>query len=223
MLLYLVKHSRLDISNAVQELTKCMDKASPDAYKQMLRCIKYVEQTSTYGLKMEPTQFGRDIVWQLVVYSDSDWAGDKQTRRSVSEFVMLLCGVPLMWRSKQQKAVTLSSTEAEFYAASEAVKEILFVAQVLLDLEVPVHTPIQVKVDNIGAIFMSGNASSSARTRHVDTRWHFVRELQEQGVVEVVFVRTADNWADGFTKNVSKDIADEHNPELVVDKAEFDG
>ena len=66
-------------------------------------------------------------------------------------------------------------------------------------------------------------ASSSARTRHVDTRWHFVRELQEQGVVEVVFVRTVDNWSDGFTKNVSKDIVDDHNPELVVDKAMFDG
>ena len=49
-----------------------MDKASPDAYKQMLRCIKYVEQTSTYGLRMEPTQFGRDIVWQLVVYSGQE-------------------------------------------------------------------------------------------------------------------------------------------------------
>ena len=223
MLLYLVKHSRLDISNAVRELTKCMDKASPDAYKQMLRCIKYVQHTSTHGLRMEPTHFGKDIVWNLVVYSDSDWAGDKQTRRSVSGFVMLLCGVPIMWRSKQQKAVTLSSTEAEYYAASEAVKEILFVAQVLLDLGIPVHTPIQVKVDNIGAIFMSGNASSSTRTRHVDTRWHFVRELQEQGVVEVVFVRTADNWADGFTKNVSKDIAEEHNPELVVEKPDTDG
>ncbi len=220
--MYLVKHSRPDISNAVRELTKCMDKASPDAYKQMLRCIKYVQHTSTYGLRIEPTHFGKDIVWNMIVYSDSDWAGDKQTRRSVSGFVMLLCGVPIMWRSKQQKAVTLSSTEAEYYAASEAVKEILFVVQVLLDLGIPVHTPIQVKVDNIGAIFMSGNASSSTRTRHVDTRWHFVRELQEQGVVEVVFVRTADNWADGFTKNVSKDIADEHNPELVVDKADID-
>ena len=62
-------------------------------------------------------------------------------RRSVSGF---------MWRSKQQKAVTLSSTEAEFYAASEAVKEILFVAQVLMDLGVSFQTPIPVKVDNIG-------------------------------------------------------------------------
>lgn len=221
MLLYLVKHSRPDIANAVRELTKCMDKATPEAYKQLLRCIKFVEITSTLGLKIEPTLFGREIVWKIVVFSDSDWAGDKQTRRSISGFIMFLCGVAIMWRSKQQKAVTLSSTEAEFYAASEAVKEILFVAQVLLDLGVPVHTPIEVKIDNMGAIFMSGNASSSTRTRHVDTRWHFVRELQDQGAIEVVFVKTEDNWADGFTKNVTHEILESHGRVMVSDKNEI--
>jgi hypothetical protein len=220
MLLYLIKHSRPDISNAVRELTKCMDKATPEAYHQMLRCIKYVSDTKTLGLRMFPDSFGEDIVWNLVVYSDSDWAGDKQTRRSVSGFIMFLCGVPIMWRSKQQKAVTLSSTEAEFYAASESVKEILFVVQVLIDLGVPVKTPITVRVDNMGAVFMTENASSSARTRHVDTRWHFVRELQEQGVIEVVFVRTTENLADGFTKNVPSEIHDNHSQSFVCDKTE---
>ena len=135
---------------------------------------------------------------------------------------MFLCGVPIMWRSKQQKAVTLSSTEAEFYAVSEAVKEILFVAQVLLDLGVPVHTPIVVRVDNMGAIFMSGNASSSARTRHVDTRWHFVRELQDKRVVEVIFVKTKENCADGFTKNVDGETHAVHSGRMVSDKSEID-
>ena len=198
-----------------------MDKGTPEAYKMMLRCIKFVESTQTLGLRIEPNQFGKDIVWKLVVYSDSDWAGDKQTRRSVSGFIMLLCGVPIMWRSKQQKAVTLSSTEAEFYAVSEAVKEILFVAQVLLDLEVPVHTPVTVRVDNMGAIFMSGNASSSARTRHVDTRWHFVRELQDQGAIEVVFVKTDENLADGFTKNIGSDTYGRHGRITVRCKKGF--
>ena len=96
-------------------------------------------------------------------------------------------------------------------------------AQVLLDLGVPVETPIKVNVDNMGAIFMTGNASSSSRTRHVDTRWHFVRELQEQGVVEVVFCRTKDNLADGNTKNVSAEILREHSRKLVSDRSEIDG
>ena len=126
-----------------------------------------------------------------------------------------------MWRSKQQKAVTLSSTEAEFYAVSEAVKEILFVAQVLLDLEVPVHTPVTVRVDNMGAIFMSGNASSSARTRHVDTRWHFVRELQDQGAIEVVFVKTDENLADGYTKNIGSETYERHGRITVRCKKGF--
>ncbi len=107
MLLYLVKHSRPDILNAVRELTKCMDKASPEAFKEMLRVVKFVLDTRTMGLRLEPEMIGVDkLVWKLVLYSDSDWAGDKQTRKSVAGFVMFLCGVPIMWRSRQMKAVT---------------------------------------------------------------------------------------------------------------------
>jgi hypothetical protein len=75
-----------------------------------------------------------------------------------------------MSRSKAKVIVALSSSEAEFYAVSETVKEILFVVQVLLDMGIPVKTPITVKVDNMGAVFMVNNTTSSARTRHIDTR-----------------------------------------------------
>jgi hypothetical protein len=223
MLLYLVKHSRPDISNAVRELTKCMDKASPEAFKEMLRVVKFVLDTRTMGLRLEPDMTGGDkLVWKLVLYSDSDWAGDKQTRKSVAGFVMFLCGVPIMWRSRQMKAVTLSSTEAEYYAVSEAVKEILFVVQVLMDMGIAVETPILVRVDNMGAVYMTANPSSSSRTRHVDTRWHFVRELAEQGLVEILFVKTEDNLSDGQTKNVTGEVYGAHTGNYVMDKSEID-
>ena len=220
MLLYCTKHSRPDISNAVRELTKVLDGATPEAFKEMLRIIKYVLDTSTLGLKIEPKCPDGDLLWNLVVYSDSDWAGDKDNRRSVSGFVMFLCSVPIVWRSKQQKSVALSSSEAEFVAASEAVKEIIFVLQVLESMGITVKTPVVVRVDNMGAIFMSENSSSGTRTRHIDTRWHFVRELVEGKVVEIIFVKSADNFADGFTKNVSTEIHESHASEYVWDRSE---
>ena len=150
MLLYLIKHSRPDISNAVRELTKCLDGASPAAYKEMLRVVKYVLDTKSFGLRMEPFVLEDKLVWGMVLYTDSDWAGDKDNRRSVSGFILFLCGVPIMWRSKQQKLVALSSSEAEFVAISEAAKEILFVVQVLELIGITVVKPVTVKVDNMG-------------------------------------------------------------------------
>jgi len=127
MLLYLVKYSRPDIANAVRELTKCMDVATPAAYKEILRPVKFVLCTMTCGLKIMPKPPDGTMKWNLVSFSDSDWAGDKDNRRSINGFIIFLCRVPIVWRSKQQKTVVLSSSKAEFVAICEAVKEILFV------------------------------------------------------------------------------------------------
>ena len=122
MLLYLIKHSRPDLCNAVRELSKCLDGASQAAYKEMLRIIKYVLDSKSKGLKIEPML--EELVWKIILFSDSDWAGDKDNRRSVGGYMLFLNGVLISWRSKLQKVVSLSSAEAEFYACSEAVKEI---------------------------------------------------------------------------------------------------
>jgi len=82
--------------------------------------------------------------------------------------------VPVCWRSRGQKSVTLSTTEAEYVACSEVVKEILFILHLLRHLQVKVQLPIHVHVDNIGAVFLAENQNSSDRTKHIDTRYHFV-------------------------------------------------
>ena len=124
-LLYLVKHARPDIANIVRELAKCMSGASIAALTELLRVIKFVLSTANYGLYIEP-KMQEDKMWDLVVYLGSDWAGDKDSRRSVSGYIMYLLGVPILWKSKIQRTVALSSTEAEYYALSEAAKEIKF-------------------------------------------------------------------------------------------------
>jgi hypothetical protein len=100
MLLYLVKHTRPDIANAVRELTTCMDKSTPVSYKEMLKVIKFVLHTKELGLKMYANVNYGILLRELLLLSDSDHAGDKMSRLSISGFIMFLCGVPIMWRSK---------------------------------------------------------------------------------------------------------------------------
>lgn len=223
MLLFLLKHSRIDIGNAVRELTKSLSAATPAAYKEMLRVIKFVLDTKNLGLKICPI-FSKDgnLEWILIAFTDADWAGDKDDRKSVMGFILFLNGCPIMWRSKQAQIVALSSAESEFIAVSECVKEIIFVVQILTSIGIPVKTPITVRVDNMGAIFMSENASSNQRTRHIHVRHRFVVELTEQKFIEVLFVSSSENLADGLTKNVSGDIYEKHTPHFVVDKSYLD-
>ena len=155
-------------------------------------------------------------------YADSDWGGDKDNRRSVSGMCIFVCGVLVCWRSKQQKAVALSSSEAELGAMSEAVKEVLFILQVLNSIVIPVETPVIVRADNMGAIFMAENANSSTRMRHIDIRWHFTRNLTKDKVIQIIFCVSADNKSDGMTKNVPQDIHERHSADMVMDKSEID-
>ena len=89
MLLYLVNHLRPDIANAVREMSKMFDKPTMAAVKEMHRCIKFVLDTAGFGLKIHPTEL-MDGHWTMDAYSDSDWAGDKDTRISVSGFILYL-------------------------------------------------------------------------------------------------------------------------------------
>jgi hypothetical protein len=99
--------------------------------------------------------------WDLVSYSDSDWAGNSETRISVTGFIIDLLGAPICWRSKGQKGVTLSSSESEYVAMLEAVKEIRFIYFLSKGMGVGVKLPLVVRCDNFGAIFMAENSSSN--------------------------------------------------------------
>ena len=217
-LMFLIKHSRPDIMSAVRELTKVLGNATEAAYKEMLRCVKFVLGTKSKGLKLAPRLDPNDL-WTLEVYSDSDWAGDPDDRKSVGCYIIFLNGVPIAWRSKSQKVVSLSSSEAEFYACAEAVREVPFVAQILLFLGIPVKTPVNVWIDNVGAIFMTENRTSSSRTRHMDTRWWYVTQMQEEDkLIKVQFVRTKENVSDLGTKNVNAETYQYHEGRLISDR-----
>ena len=114
--------------------------------------------------------------------------------------------------------MSLSSAKAEFYACAETVKEVPFAVQSLRFLDIKVKTPVEVRVDNVGAFYMSQNQASSTRTRHVDTRWFHVNDPQDQEMIVVKFVRSEDNVSDVATKNVTAETMKKHIDAITAER-----
>ena len=118
--------------------------------------------------------------------------------------------------------ISLSSSEAEYYALSEAAKEIAFIYQLMMTMGIETELPIIARVDNMGAIFMAENITTSNRAKHVDLRARYISEFIEAGFIKIIFVRSRDNKSDGMTKNISADIYDAHKEDLIYTKSEFE-
>ena len=116
------------------------------------------------------------------------------------------------------KSVVLSTTEAEYMALSEVVKELKFIIQLLQTMNIEIELPITVHVDNVGAIWLSNNKTTSDRTKHIDIRTSFVKEYQEDGKIIIKFVKSEENEADIFTMNTTNTIFLTHQEKLVWDK-----
>jgi Reverse transcriptase (RNA-dependent DNA polymerase) len=121
MLLYLVKHSKPDISNSVRELLKVAFGATPGHWKILMRTIKYFLDATEMGLKLEP-KLDKNNIFFLKGILDYEYSGDKDTQIIVYGYIVYFCGAPIKWISKSGSSVTLSSTEAEYFALSELAK-----------------------------------------------------------------------------------------------------
>ena len=119
------------------------------------------------------------------------------------------------------KSAVLSTTEDEYMALSEVVKELKFIVQLLQTMNIAVELPITVHVDNVGAIWLSNNRNTGDRTKHIDTKTAFVKKYQEDGKIIMKFVKSEDNEADIYnTKYTSSIIFQRHQEKLVWDKKE---
>jgi hypothetical protein len=154
---------------------------------------------------------------ELEGISDSEYGLDQETRISVFGWNLCFCRALISWKSKASNSVTLSSTEAEYIALSEITEEIMFVKQVLETIGTGLKVPIIVKIDNLGAIYLSKNHSLVQRTKHIDIRRYFVRELVEQGIIKTEFVGTDDNDANIHTKNTPEETFKLHVNKHLVD------
>lgn len=145
-------------------------------------------------------KLGGETDQELVGYSDADWAGDQATRKSTTGFVFTYGGGVISWTSRRQSSVTLSSMEAKYYALSEACQETIWLRQLLNDCGEQQVQPTVVKEDNQGCLAFVKTERSNRRSKHINTREHFVQELCINGQVVLEYCATDRMLADIFTK-----------------------
>eukprot|EP00253_Pinus_taeda_P021312 PITA_21312 len=137
-------------------------------------------------------------------FAVKDWAGDLDQRRSTSGYVFNLFGGALSWMSKKQFVVALSTTEAEYMAATHASKEAVWLQRLCSSMGL-VQGAIRIDCDSQSAIFLAKNLAYHSKTKHIDVQYHFVRDMIEDKKVSLVKVDTLKNTADALTKSVSSE------------------
>jgi hypothetical protein len=178
--------------------------------------LKYVTHTKERGLVIAPRDlWSTGYKFKIHGRSDSDYATNPDDRRSVSGGRVFVNDVPISFRSVTQKFVTLSVTEAEIAAGVMVAQDMLYVYRLLESLELEVELPMILKMDNTGAVDIANSWSVGGRTRHVDVRNYFLRELKDQGLLVIKHIAGDKNDADIFTKNVTSAIFNRHVPLYV--------
>ena len=197
-LLYLSTRSRPDIAFAVGNAARYCSQPTQSHWSAVKRILRYLKGTMNLGLLYKPDDT------TLVGYSDADWAGDTNDRKSTSGYVFMLSGAAISWRSKKQTSVALSTAEAEYMALSSATQEAMWLRQLFSNLmdNFKLSEPTTIYEDNQSTICMSKNSQSHGRSKHVDIKYHFVREQVERETIKVTYCKTEEMTADIFTKSI---------------------
>ena len=198
-LLYAAITTRPDIAQAVGVLSKFCANPTQSHLTAAKRILRYLKGTVYLGLSYKKCADGN-----LIGYSDADWAGDVDDRHSTSGNVFLLAKGAVSWLSKKQATVALSTAEAEYVALSAATQEAIWLRRLLTDVGESLEDPVVINEDNQGAIAMAKNPVGHARTKHIDIRYHFVREGVQNGAIILKYVATDEMIADILTKPLPK-------------------
>lgn len=160
------------------------------------RMLKYMRGTASMGI----TYGGEGASTTLVGYCDSTWGDDRDTGRSMTGYTFTFGGAAVSWRSKLQTTVAASSTEAEYIAVFEAGQEAVFLRQLLSDLGFPQEEATIIYEDNQGCISWSQGNTQHQRSKHMNIKYHFVRELVAEGKIKLIYIPTEHQLADMLTK-----------------------
>jgi len=197
-LLYLSCCTRPDICFAVNTLSRYMSKPTVRHFEQLKGVVRYLKGTANKGIV-----FGRSGT--VEGFTDADFAACKDTRRSRSGLVFISHGGAVLWGSKLQPLVTISTAEAEYVAAAYAAREAVWLGRAAVDLQLLDVASVVLKCDNQSALHMGANSADTSRTKHIEIRHHFLRECVQSGSLVMQYVPTDDNVADLFTKALPRD------------------
>jgi hypothetical protein len=194
--------TRPDITCAVGQLSQFLNNPSSIHMHAAKRILRYLQGTSTLGITYRPPPL------RLHGYSDADWAGDMDTRRSTTGYVVMLNNGAIAWKSRRQPTVALSTMESEYMALTEATKELKWVRTLLAELGYSngkTNQPTDLFSDSQSAIALAKNPVSHARAKHIDLRHHFIREAIQDRIIWVQHVPTAEMTADSLTKALGRE------------------
>ncbi|KAI9180476.1 hypothetical protein LWI28_005164 [Acer negundo] len=205
-LMYAMLCTRPDICFAVGIVSRFQSKPGPDHWTAVKHIFKYLKRTRDNMLVYS----GGDLV--PVGYTDSDFQSDSDSRKSTSGAVFTIGGGAVIWRSIKQSCIADSTMEAEYVAACEAAKEAVWLRQFSIDLEVvpSANKQITIYCDNSGAVANSKEPRSHKRGKHIERKYHLLREIVQRGDVTITKIASAENLADPFTKALPQKSFDGH-------------
>lgn len=202
-LIYLMVQTRPDIAFAIGALARYMANPSKSHFTAIYKLWGYIKRTKNLGLLYKNKQ-SLSSYPRITGFCDSDWGGNRDTRRSTTGYLFLLGGTPISWASKLQKTVALSSCEAEYMALTEATKELYYLYSIYNEL--PLLKPSfnnLIYTDSQSAIELAKNPLYHPRTKHVAIKYHYIRESLLDKRINLVFTPTDQQLADSLTKPAS--------------------
>ena len=204
-----VTMTRPDIEYQLNQCCKYQENPSEEHVQALLRIVGYLRKFPKVILRYEKKYVSlMDLIIKLGGYCDSSHADEKVTFRSTYGFNVQLNGMDVVWKSRTTPAVATSTTEAEYVALAELLKELMHIMYLLEEMEFIVEKPMIILSDSNGAIGVAKFQRINNRTKHINVRYHFVREKAQDGTIDVRRVPTSENVADMFTKNLGKIILD---------------
>jgi histone deacetylase 1/2 len=187
--------TRPDLCFAVNKVCQYLHAPTTVHWSAVKRILRYVQGTLALGLRI-----GKSDNMMVSAFSDADWAGCVDDRRSTGGFAVFFGNNLISWSARKQPTVSRSSTEAEYKSLANATAEIIWVQKLLRELGIPHLVTARLWCDNLGAKYLSTNPVFHARTKHIEIDFHFVRERVARRLLEIRFISTNDQLADGFTK-----------------------
>jgi hypothetical protein len=196
-------NTRIDLCHSVGLLSRFMDQPRMCHLTAAKRVLRYVKGTNDHGI-LFPNQKNNSKKLEAYVYSDSDWGGDMDDRKSTAGYLFMIGNAPISWCSKKQGIVALSSCEAEYVAASFAACQAYWIEMLLSELKTVEATKMRLLVDNKSAIDMANNPVSHGRSKHIERRFHFLRDQVNKEKLELEYCNTEVQLADILTKPMAK-------------------
>ena len=205
-LLYLTLSTRVDIAYAVIKLSRYAINPSNIHISVLKRILRYLKATINYSITYSsynnPDNNPNNNY--ITGYTDSDYAGDINTSKSTNGYIFYLANGPISWKSKLQTIIVQNTTKAEYMAINAATKEAVYIKVLLEELGHYNQQKFPIYTDNNGALLLAKNPVFHERTKHIAVKYHYIKDLIDQDIIDLIYINTINQKADGLTKALDK-------------------